>query len=221
MKKLYLSAVAMTLCAHAIAADLTPFSATYVLNIDGRKGSATRTLSQNGNAFTYQVSARAAGIATANQNAIFSLSGGRVRPSQASLSYRVAGIGRTHTIRFSGASVVSSYKGNAVTLPASSNTYDDLSLEAQIRQELLNNKFSGVYNLVKKDRVERVQFRRAGNFTVSTPAGSYNTVRIDRVHDDNDRVTRFWLAPDLNYLPVQVSQIEDGKSISMTLSAVH
>ena len=100
----------------------------------------------------------------------------------------------------------------------SSQAYDDLSLEAQIRQELINGRFSGNYHLVRKTSIDTANFKRSGTSKLTVPAGTYDVVRIDRVHDDRGRATSFWLAPSLNYLPVKVSQTNDGKTISMELT---
>lgn len=202
----------------ALAADITPFSATYSLSADGKTGSATRTLSQSGNTFNYKVSAKIAGIATANQSASFNLSAGNISPVSATTTYKALGVGRTHTIKYNGNKIVSTYKGKTTELTKKGAAYDDLSLEMQIRQELLNNKFSGSYYVVKKTNIEYTQFKKAGNVKITTPVGSYDTVRIDRVHDDNSRATSFYLAPSLGYLPVKVTQTTDGKTITMTLS---
>lgn len=207
----------------AVAADLPGYSATYRVSADGKTGTATRTLTKTGNNYKYTVNARAAGVATLNQEATFSLSNGRILPSSSTMSARILGIGNTHSIRFNnaGKSVVSTYKGKATTLNMPRQAYDDLSLEAQIRQELINGKFSGSYQLVKKTEIETTKFRRAGNTKITVPAGTYDTVRIDRIHDDRNRATSFWLAPSLNYLPVRVSQTTDGKIISMELTKVN
>ena len=205
----------------AFAADIEPFNATYTVKADGKSGTATRILTKNGNNFSYKVNARAAGVATANQSSNFRLTGGRIVPSSASTSYRIAGVGSTHNVKFDGSQVVSTYKNKSTTLRMSGQAYDDLSLEAQIRQELINGKFSGSYQLVKRTEIERISFRRAGNSSITVPAGTYQVVRIDRVHDDRGRATSFWLAPSLNYLPVKVSQTNDGKIISMELSKVN
>lgn len=199
-------------------ANITPFSASYSLDIDGKSGTATRTLTQSGNTFTYKMSARAVGIATANQSANFALSGGRIVPNSANTSYKVAGIGNTHSVKFGSSQVVSTYKGKSQTLAMPRQAYDDLSLEIQIRQELIHGKFSGSYPLVKKNSIETSTFRKAGSSKIKTPAGSYDVIRIDRVHDDKGRATSFWLAPSLNYLPVKVTQTNDGMTMTMTLS---
>ncbi|MBE9579326.1 MULTISPECIES: DUF3108 domain-containing protein [Moraxella] len=207
----------------ANASDLSGFSATYVLKADDKKGTATRTLIKNGDDYHYHVKASAAGVASVNQSASFSLSNGRIVPSSSNMSVRVLGVGRTHNIKFnnSAKSVVSTYKGKSTTLRMNGQAYDDLSLETQIRQELINGKFSGNYHLVKKNEIEATRFRRSGSSKITVPAGTYDAIRIDRVHDDKGRATSFWLAPSLNYLPVKVSQTNDGKVISMELTKVN
>ena len=96
-----------------------------------------------------------------------------------------------------------------------------LSLEAQIRQELLNGKFSGSYQLVRRTSIETTRFKRSGTSKITVPAGTYDVIRIDRIHDDKGRATSFWVAPSLNYLPIKVSQTNDGRVISMELTKVN
>ncbi|MFC0820591.1 DUF3108 domain-containing protein [Moraxella sp. ZJ171] len=225
-KALFCAAATATIAAApmmAAAADLPSYSATYRVNADGKTGTATRTLTKTGNQYKYTVNARAVGIATLNQDASFSLSNGHIVPSSANMSARILGIGSTHSIRFNNAAktVVSTYKSKATTLKMPKQAYDDLSLEAQIRQELINGKFTGSYLLVKRTDIENTRFRRVNHGKITVPAGTYETVRIDRIHDDHSRATSFWLAPSLNYLPVKVSQTSDGKVISMELTKLN
>lgn len=213
--------IGTALSAHA--ADLSGFSATYTVKADGKNGTATRTLSKNGNSYNYTVKASAAGIASVNQSASFSLSNGKILPSSSNMSVKIFGVGNTHNIKFNNGAktAVSTYKGKSTTLKMSGQAYDDLSLEAQIRQELINGRFSGSYQLVKKTNIETTRFKKSGNSKITVPAGTYDVVRIDRVHDDKGRATSFWVAPSLNYLPIKVSQTNDGKTITMELSKVH
>lgn len=207
----------------ANATDASGFTATYAVKADGKSGTATRTLTKNGNSYAYTVKGQAGGIASISQSANFSLSGGKILPSTATMSVKVLGVGNTHSVKFNNPAktVVSTYKGKATTLKMTTQAYDDLSLETQIRQELINGKFSGNYLLVKKKNIESTKFKKSGTTQLTVPAGTYEVVRIDRVHEDSDRATSFWLAPSLNYLPVKVSQVNGGKTISMELTKVN
>ncbi len=201
--------------------SLTPKTADYNFIADSKyTGTATRSLTKSGNTWQYTVDAKAGGIATAKQRSTFKMSGNRVIPLTASTSYKVLGLGRTHDLSFGadGTTVKSTYRGKTYNFSAPNRAFDDLSLEAQIRQDLLAGSFTGDYTMVKKDNIEKTPFKKVGNYSITVPAGTFDTVRVDRIHDDNARSTSFWLAPSLDYLPVKVVQNNDGKQMEMTLT---
>ena len=219
-----IGALSMTAPTLASAKSVEPSSANYSFTIEDKyKGTATRTLNKSGNTWNYNVNARVAGVATAAQNSTFTINGNNVVPTQASTTYKLLGVGRTHKLDFNPSSkkVVSNYRGKSTTMNMAQQAFDDLSLEVQIRQDLLNGKFSGNYYMAKKDKIEKTPFKKSGNTKITVPAGTFDTVRVDRVHDDNSRSTSFWLAPSLDYLPVKVSQINDGKKMDLELTKVN
>ena len=219
-----IGALSMTAPTLANAKAIQPSSANYSFTVEDKyKGTATRTLSQSGNNWKYNVNARVAGVATASQSSIFALSGNNVTPSQASTTYKLFGVGRTHNLNYNSGKkqVASTYRGKTVNLNMAQQAFDDLSLEVQIRQDLLNGKFSGNYYMAKKDKIEKTPFKNAGSTKITVPAGTFDTVRVDRVHDDNSRSTSFWLAPSLDYLPVKVSQVNEGKKMDLELTKVN
>ncbi|MGO2020531.1 DUF3108 domain-containing protein [Psychrobacter sp.] len=219
-----ISAASMAAPTIASAKTIQPSSANYSFTVEDKyKGTATRTLSKSGSTWKYNVSARVAGVASASQNSTFTINGNNVSPSKASTTYKLLGIGRTHKLDFNSSTkkVVSNYKGKSTTLNMSQQAFDDLSLEVQIRQDLLNGKFSGNYYMAKKDKIEKTPFKKSGSSKITVPAGTFDTVRVDRVHDDNSRSTSFWLAPNLDYLPVKVSQVNDGKKMDLELTKLN
>lgn len=225
LKKLLGTGMAVALTGTALnaqATDLSGFSATYQVKAHGKTGAATRILSKNGNTYNYTVKASAAGIASLDQSASFSLTAGQILPTSSSMSVKILGVGSTHNIKFNNQAktLINTYKGKSTTLAMKKQAYDDLSLEAQIRQELINGKFTGNYDLVKKSGIESTKFTKSTAGKISVPAGTYDVIRIDRVHTDKGRATSFWVAPSLNYLPIKVSQTSDGKTISMELTKI-
>lgn len=208
----------------ANAKVIAPTNADYSFTVEDKyKGTANRTLTKTGNTWKYNVKARVAGVATAAQNSTFSLTGNTVTPVSASTTYKILGVGRTHNLKFNNAKkqVASSYKGKTVNLKVAQPTFDDLSLEIQIRQDLINGKFTGNYYMAKHDKIEKTPFKKSGSTKITVPAGTFDTVRVDRVHDDNSRSTSFWLAPSLDYLPVKVVQVNDGKKMDLELTKVN
>jgi hypothetical protein len=101
-------------------------------------------------------------------------------------------------------------------LPA--DALDPLSLQLHVRQWVcrsvaaggqLPNEPLGV-TLVDRKGVKRYEVRVAARERIEVPAGSFDTVRIDR-SDSSRGSTRFWLARDHDYLIVRVQQRRDDR----------
>jgi hypothetical protein len=68
---------------------------------------------------------------------------------------------------------------------------------------------------VDDTRVARYTFAIKGRETVDTPAGTFDTVRVERI-DDPKKTMKFWLAPERDYMPVKV-HIKGKVEIHMAL----
>ena len=216
-----MSAMAITAMANAAVA---PFNATYNFNIEGKyNGTASRVLTQTGNQYFYNVNASVGKLASAKQTANFVNANGAILPVSALTQYKILGTGRTTTLNFNNAKkqLVTNYKGQNKVIALPQPAYDDLSLEIQIREDLKAGKFRGNYYMADRNTVEAVTFKKSAVTRITVPAGTFDVVRIDRVHDDKDRQTSFWLAPKLDYLPVKVVQNNDGKKMEMNLVKVN
>ena len=221
---LLLTAVATLGLSSTAMANIAPFNATYNFSVEGKyNGTATRKLTQTGNQYRYDVNANVSKLATANQTATFIDQNGSVVPISSSTNYKIFGVGRTTTLNFSSSKkqLISNYKGKNKTIAMPQVAYDDLSLEIQMRDDLKAGKFRGSYLMADRDAIESVPFTKSGMTKITVPAGTFDVVRIDRVHSDKNRQTSFWLAPKLDYLPVKVQQIDDGKKLEMNLSKVN
>ena len=205
-------------------AAVAPFNATYNFNIEGKyNGTASRVLTQTGNQYFYNVNASVGKLASAKQTANFVNANGAILPVSALTQYKILGTGRTTTLNFNNAKkqLVTNYKGQNKVIALPQTAYDDLSLEIQIREDLKAGKFRGNYYMADRNTVEAVPFKKSAVTRITVPAGTFDVVRIDRVHDDKDRQTSFWLAPKLDYLPVKVVQNNDGKKMEMNLARVN
>src|SRR5690606_41452298 len=96
-----IGALSMPATTVASAKSVEPSRANYSFTIEDKyKGTATRTLNKSGNTWKYNVNARVAGVATAAQNSTFTINGNNVVPTQASTTYKLLGVGRTHKLDF-------------------------------------------------------------------------------------------------------------------------
>ncbi|MFW1786506.1 DUF3108 domain-containing protein, partial [Acinetobacter nosocomialis] len=77
------------------------FQATYQFSYNGKNmGSATRTLTQNGNNWTYVFAAKAAAIASATETSRFGFSNGQIQSNDFSRNSKILVHNDTMTIKF-------------------------------------------------------------------------------------------------------------------------
>ena len=74
-----------------------------------------------------------------------------------------------------------------------------------------------VLTVADHKRVKAYTFAIGGRGQVETPAGRFDAIRFERI-DDPKTTLRFWLAPELDYMPVKVENLEDGDpKLNLTL----
>ena len=80
------------------------------------------------------------------------------------------------------------------------------------------------YKDAVKDHVEDMRYERAGDESLSVPAGTFQTVLMRRVGEpgaDRKRVSRSWFAEKLGWMPVQIEQSEKkGDTITLRLASL-
>lgn len=95
-------------------------------------------------------------------------------------------------------------------LPLDPSLLDPLSIHLAVKADLAQGRRPAEYILMDKTRPRtyRVSY---GQDVVETPLGRFETVLITQRSTDSDRVTRFWYAPALDHMPVQIAQTKDGR----------
>ena len=72
--------------------------------------------------------------------------------------------------------------------------------------------------MIDSDNIRQTEVRVERRESVTTPAGSFETLVYTNSRPGGQRVTRMWLAPSLQYLPVRMEQLRRGKlAFSMQL----
>ncbi|MEX2488504.1 MAG: DUF3108 domain-containing protein [Pseudomonadales bacterium] len=73
------------------------------------------------------------------------------------------------------------------------------------------------YDIADGGRIKRYHFEVLGKDVTTTPAGTFQTIKVTRTQDD-DRTTIFWLAPDYEFLPIRLRLFEDdNEGLELTL----
>ena len=193
---------------------LSPFQASYQFSYNGKNmGTATRTLSKNGNTWTYVFAAKAAAIATATETSRFTFNNGQIQSGNFSRNSKILVHNDTMTINFNPAGKViqTNKRGTARSFAWKAGALDELNAELQVREDLKGSGLKSAYFITDAKGVDTRRFIKQGNETVKTPQGTYNTIKVVLSHDNNAKSSTFWLAPNLDYLPVKMAH-QDGKT---------
>jgi len=97
------------------------------------------------------------------------------------------------------------------TLPLSPGATDPLSLNLVVMWDLQRSQLPEQYTLIDGIRLRTYQIRNEGEETLETTLGPLHTVRISQAQPSGSRITTFWFAPDLQYLPVRITRQKKGR----------
>lgn len=219
-----LAAFALLLTPAAQAYELQAFTAQYKFNLDDKlSGTATRSLEKKSEGQWLYTFSASAPMATATETSRFRFDGRTVTPLHYQQQRKIFMVKRSASVEFDWSKNQGHGRREGKT-PADytlqAGTLDTLNLEVQIRRDLKElGKLAGPYWIASPKRLEKQPFIIVGEETINTPAGKFLTLKVSRVHDDPKRHTSFWLAKNLDYLPVKVVQDNDGTRYGIELSS--
>jgi hypothetical protein len=95
------------------------------------------------------------------------------------------------------------------------NAQDRFGLQQAVRLWVLENERKGgaasvEFALVDDERVRAYRFAITGRERIELPAGAFDTVKVERV-DNPNRISRYWIAPDVGWMPVKVESGKNGE----------
>lgn len=224
-KALLLSVVSSALLGLGLAHSawaMAPFQASYQFSYNNKNlGSATRSLSQQGNQWVYKFSAKAGGIASASETSQFSFANNKIASQKFSRTSKMLVHSDSLSIHFNPSSKIINTKKDdkARAFAWQAGVLDELNAELQLREDLKNgNALQARYFIADHKAVDERKFIKQGNETVKTDFGTFNTVKVVLQHSKPGRNTVFWLAPKLDYLPVKVTHNDKKSSYGLLLT---
>lgn len=113
------------------------------------------------------------------------------------------------------------YAGKTFALTGTDILWDRLSVQLALAADLKsNNKIQKKYryNIIDKGKLTEYQFEYISDEVMRINNTQYNTLKIKRPNSSGTRITYFWLAKELDFLPIKVDQYKKGElHLSMSL----
>jgi len=72
--------------------------------------------------------------------------------------------------------------------------------------------------VVNKNKLKTYVLSKVKQEQIKTADTSFDTIKLSEAKQRQPVSTRFWLAPELNYLPVKIERKEKKDTFTMTLS---
>jgi hypothetical protein len=208
-----------------------PFVATFQVAWHGiTAGDSVLTLASGSpGTFTYSSNIRAHGIFrlvfpdALMQSSTFTLADGHVVP----LHYEESGLKHDHsdevdlTFDQSSGRVRGTSEKHAVDQPLDPGIQDPMSVQIELMRQLQAGLAPTRFKLFDKDQAKEYSYTRERTEVMTTPLGTFDAIVYRSDRPDSDRVTRLWLAPKLDYLPLQANRSRNGSvDLSMRIVAV-
>jgi hypothetical protein len=207
----------LALNAAATADELKPFEASYTWMWHGMTVAlSTLRLERNDDTWTYSSKSEPRGIGRMmserpTQRSVLKVTDTDVRP----LSYK-ADDGTSSTKRdadvvfdWEHGRVSGVYEDTKLDMPLPPGIQDDLSVQIALMAELLKGRTPEEFSLLSGNSVRKYRYTREGTETLVTPAGTVKTIIYSSQKEGSPRVTRFWCASSLGYIPLRVQQQRD------------
>jgi hypothetical protein len=197
----------------ASAEDLEPFEASYAWSWHGATVAISRLKLEHhdGDSWVYSSTSEPRGLGYLYPmrpalRSTLRISAQGVQP----LSFKADGGGVDHnadvTFDWSAGRASGVYEGVTVDMPIKAGIQDDLSVQIAMMVELLHGRTPEHLSIIDKNSTREYRYQREGAQAIETALGRIDTVIYSSQHQGSPRVTRFWCAPSMGYLPLRIEQ---------------
>jgi len=208
----------------ARAEELKPFEASYSWSWHGMSVAvSTLKLEQHPDAWIYSSRSDPRGIGRLfserpTQQSTLQVTAAGVRPLHYKADDGTAAGKRNADVQFDWEHdrLTGVYDGTPVDMPLQPGTQDDLSVQVALIVELLAGRTPERFLLIDNDKVREYRYMRDGEESITTPLGKLDTIVYRSQKKGSPRVTRFWCAPSLGYMPLRVEQTK-GDEVQWTM----
>jgi hypothetical protein len=229
MRRLEAPALAATLlfAAGIVAAQQTgPFVTNYTVQWRGMQaGTSTFTFrQQNGELWSYESRSSPRGLfkaflpANLTQHSDMRIGDAGVQPLRYRADDGTAATKRDIDLQFDWQKlrVTGTSEDRPIDEPLEAGVQDDLSVQIALIHELAAGRTPAGFKTFNNRGLREYQYLRVGEETLQTPLGAVATIIYSSQRAGSNRVTRYWCAPSLGFLPLKAQQ-KRGERVEWTM----
>ncbi|MCC4263250.1 DUF3108 domain-containing protein [Oceanimonas baumannii] len=222
LQKCLLALTGLLLASAATARDIDHMRAEFsvMLNGDATKGVNTLSIDRNRDQYHVHFSLRH-WLLDVDQKASFTWHDCTASPETFSYKAKALGVTREERLVFDKGTDMLLYqdKDGDKLLSAEGGVFDPVSFFFEARCDLIAGKQAFEYKVARDGEIKSMPFKVVGTQALKTGIGTLDTLIVERDRGNSKRKTRFWVAPELDYLLVQISHEENRQlAVTATLS---
>ena len=228
----YLSALILAVIStSAFTGDngLSAFNASYKLFTRGIEAGITNLSfikSANQDEYIYQYEVKTTGIAALFkkvhiiEKSTWKLDGLQLLPLAYSFQQRGSKI-EDNAMKFDWKNMqvikINNGKSRHETLPDNMQLLDKLLYQYALMYDMKNGIIPEKYNVLDYRKIRTYYFRTLGNENIETPIGTFDTVKLIKTRDSNNKQTIMWCVKALDYLPVKLEEYDNDNRVSTAI----
>ena len=217
--------IVLLACPWPVAAagmDLTPYSARYEVRRSGFKAERTVQLRRGDGSgeYLYESRNKAKGALSvlvsreAVETGRFLVTDSGLKPLRYQFEDGTKGSEDDIDIVFdwSANTATVDYENETTELAVEPGTLDPITVQLVIGSDIEAGVSDPKHSVVEKNRLRTFIYRKLGAETITTKAGEFETLQYEVTKEGSRRSTVSWVAPALQYLPVRIHRLKDGKA---------
>ncbi len=197
------------------------YSATYSVKLKQADGLLTTKLTKEGELYSYEMITQATGIwkvisgGSVIERSTFKIDNTILKPEEYYLIDTIRRKPRESNALFSWSNntVSGFYKDREFKIDLNKNTLSRIILQLQIMHAKERQIEMNSFSVLDKDELKNIIIIKEENIKeANVPYGNYKAIKISHQTKDSERVNSLWLAPELNFIPIKLTQTENGKT---------
>lgn len=150
-------------------------------------------------------------LGSIKQQASFEWRNCQAKPISSYYKMKAIGFSKKEIVTFDHENKIAKVRGSKeIDLPIDEDTSDSVSFFLEARCGIMNGETDFAFPTVNKARLKTIKYKVMGTEQVVTPHGSYEAIKVERVHKNKKRKTHLWIAPALDYMLVQMYHYENS-----------
>ena len=104
------------------------------------------------------------------------------------------------------------YKDRVIDVKLEEDILTRILLQIEIMHQKQRNRLKESYLIIDRDEIKEIDISTSNSGKkISVPFGSYDVIEVSHRSKGSNRINIFWLAPDLDFIPIRLEQTEDNK----------